>query len=109
MLYFKGLRKNRAIDGPIISPVDLNTSKTLESLLNCKNRDYYSEVIHSEKLWVLKNYVEAEHGGIKCFETITYTTHGDFTFLDNVPQLVERYGFLVIDVLQLEHICFNLF
>ena len=27
---------------------------------------------------------------IRCNESITYTTHGDFTFLDNLEPLLER-------------------
>lgn len=40
--------------------------------------------------WVLKNYIRAEHEELRCFETLTYTTHSDFTFLDNLIPLLER-------------------
>ncbi|OWR48595.1 N-acetyl lactosaminide beta-1,3-N-acetyl glucosaminyl transferase [Danaus plexippus plexippus] len=41
--------------------------------------------------WVLKNFVRADHGFIMCHESITYTTHAGFEFLDNVQPLVERW------------------
>lgn len=37
------------------------------------------------------NYVQANHGRLHCDETITYTTHGDFRFLDNLVPLLERW------------------
>ena len=42
------------------------------------------------KYWVLYNYVRARKY-FNCNQTITYTTHGDFTFLDNLEPLLERY------------------
>lgn len=40
---------------------------------------------------MLKNYIRASHGPLRCFETITYTTHADYTFLDNLIPLLERW------------------
>ncbi|XP_042868945.1 beta-1,4-glucuronyltransferase 1-like isoform X1 [Penaeus japonicus] len=40
--------------------------------------------------WVLYNYVPADTQP-GCNESVTYTTHADFTFLDNVVPLVERW------------------
>ena len=40
--------------------------------------------------WVLYNYVRAEKH-FNCNESITYTTHGDFTFMDNLEPLLERW------------------
>ena len=42
------------------------------------------------KYWVLYNYIQAEKQ-FNCNESITYTTHGDFTFLDNLEPLLERW------------------
>ena len=42
------------------------------------------------KYWVLYNYVRAEKL-FNCNETITYTTHGDFSFLDNLEPLLARW------------------
>lgn len=35
--------------------------------------------------------MSATHGNISCHETITYTTNGDFTFLDNLIPLLDRW------------------
>ena len=42
------------------------------------------------KYWVLYNYVRAEKV-FNCNESMTYTTHGDFSFLDNLEPLLERW------------------
>lgn len=40
--------------------------------------------------WVLYNYVQAEKK-FRCHETITYTTHADYSFMDNLLPLLERW------------------
>ena len=40
--------------------------------------------------WILYNYIRAERK-FNCNESITYTTHGDFTFMDNLEPLLERW------------------
>jgi len=40
--------------------------------------------------WVLYNYVRAEKV-FGDFDSVTYTTHSDFTFLDNLEPLLERW------------------
>lgn len=42
------------------------------------------------KYWVLYNYVRAEKV-FNCNESLTYTTHGDFSFLDNLEPLLARW------------------
>ena len=71
-----------------ISENDFETR--LKSLLNCNVRDYKPDIGQRGDFWVLKNYIKAEHGELKCHETITYTTHADYSFLDNLPPLMER-------------------
>lgn len=41
--------------------------------------------------WVLNNYIQADERGYRCNDSVTYTTHGDVTFLDNVVPLVRRW------------------
>lgn len=65
-------------------------SSIFRSLINCHNRGYLSETGQRGDFWVLKNYIRADHGELRCFETITYTTHADYTFLDNLIPLLER-------------------
>lgn len=40
--------------------------------------------------WVLYNYVSM-NSPMHCWESVTYTTHADFTFLDNLEPLLERW------------------
>ncbi|XP_041973730.1 beta-1,4-glucuronyltransferase 1 [Aricia agestis] len=63
----------------------------LRSLLACNDRDMLPVTTQRGEFWVLKNYVRADHGFIQCHESITYTTHAGFEFLDNVQPLVERW------------------
>lgn len=67
-----------------------STLLRLRSLLACNEKDFLPETVQRGDFWVLKNYVRADHGTVLCHETITYTTHAGFEFLDNVLPLVER-------------------
>ncbi|KAM3966501.1 LOW QUALITY PROTEIN: beta-1,4-glucuronyltransferase 1 [Aphomia sociella] len=67
------------------------TLARLRSLLSCNEKDFLPEYYQRGEFWVLKNYVRADHGIILCHESITYTTHAGFEFLDNVQPLVERW------------------
>lgn len=40
--------------------------------------------------WILKNYIVANKV-FQCHESVTYTTHVDFTFLDNLEPLLLRW------------------
>lgn len=60
------------------------------SILKCHDREYEPYISQRGDFWVLKNFVRAEHGELKCHETVTYTTHADYSFLDNLPPLLER-------------------
>lgn len=66
------------------------TLARLGSLLACTGREFLSQTMQRGEYWVLKNYVRADHGMVQCQESITYTTHAGFEFLDNVLPLVER-------------------
>lgn len=63
----------------------------LRTLLACNDKDMLPQTVQRGEYWVLKNYVRADHGFIQCHESITYTTHAGFEFLDNVQPLVERW------------------
>ena len=43
-----------------------------------------------QNFWVMRNLVVGDKA-FNCNETMTYTTHGDFTFLDNLEPLLERW------------------
>lgn len=40
---------------------------------------------------MLENYIVAERTSVACSESITYTTHTDYTFLDNLVTVVDRW------------------
>lgn len=66
------------------------TLARLRVLLACNDKDFLPQTHQRGEYWVLKNYVRADHGNIMCHESVTYTTHAGFEFLDNVLPLVER-------------------
>lgn len=60
-------------------------------MIHCHDKEYEPQTVQRGDFWVLKNYVRADHGELRCFESVTYTTHADYTFLDNLIPLLERY------------------
>ncbi len=65
-----------------VFPVDLE--------IDCKDRERRFSYTQRGSYWVLNHYVPGETV-YRCNESITYTTHGDVSFLDNVIPLVERW------------------
>jgi hypothetical protein len=63
---------------------------TLRQLLGCSEREAAPRYGQRGDYWVLYNYVQAEERA-GCADAITYTTHGDHTFLDNLAPLLERW------------------
>jgi len=63
---------------------------TLRQLLGCVERESAPRYGQRGDYWVLYNYVQAEERP-GCADAITYTTHGDHTFLDNLVPLLERW------------------
>lgn len=63
----------------------------LKKLLNCKNKLLYKEKLQYSDYWLMKNYITGlQSYQIGCAESITYTTHGDFTFISHLPKVVKR-------------------
>jgi len=56
----------------------------------CFDREQTSRTAQRGDFWVLYNYVRASRT-FRCGESITYTTHADYSFLDNLEPLVERW------------------
>merc|ERR1719494_554897 len=62
----------------------------LSPALSCYNTDQkFSQGLRGDH-WVLYNYIKAEKR-FQCNESITYTTHGGFEFLDNLEPLLQRW------------------
>lgn len=70
--------------------LDVATLESLRNVLNCQDKSFEPSTRQRGEFWVLHNFVRAEHGPLGCHETITYTTHGDFTFMDNLVPLLEK-------------------
>ncbi|XP_020806976.1 beta-1,4-glucuronyltransferase 1 isoform X1 [Drosophila serrata] len=83
---------NTQAEGYIVTGDEKELEERVRSLINCFDHDYHQQTLQRGDFWVLQNYVRAEHGEIKCHESITYTTHADYTFLDNLVPLLERWN-----------------
>lgn len=59
-------------------------------LTNCKDKSFEPRIYRRGDYWVLENYFRASHGEIQCSESVTYVTHGDYTFLSNMIPVLER-------------------
>lgn len=81
---------NTQSDGYIVTGDEKELDERVRTLLNCFEHDYNQQTLQRGDFWVLQNYVRAEHGELRCHESITYTTHADYTFLDNLVPLLER-------------------
>lgn len=62
----------------------------VRTITNCLDRPVVPKTQQRGDYWVLYNYVRAEKGH-KCHESVTYTTHGDYSFLDNLVPLLEKW------------------
>lgn len=76
------------------SAVAANTGATpevrpLRELLGCQDKSNRRRIAQRGDYWVMYNYVPARRW-FRCDESITYTTHADFTFLDNLEPLLNR-------------------
>ncbi|KAH8234020.1 hypothetical protein KR032_010952 [Drosophila birchii] len=72
--------------------MDLNWSvQKLKRFVNCEDKEYKSSERISRQYWILENYIMADHGPLSCYANITYTTHADYRFLDNVVPLLQRW------------------
>lgn len=65
-------------------------SFSISNSMECFNKQLNFSQSMRSKYWVLYNYIRAEKQ-FNCNESITYTTHGDCTFLDNLEPLLERW------------------
>lgn len=83
-----------APSAPVIEYTDSSiaaaTLKKIKDLTDCIDRPLDTYYQQRGDFWVLYNYVRAERR-YHCHESITYTTQSDFTFLDNLEILVDRW------------------
>lgn len=72
------------------SSTEADTPRTLQDVIPCRDRDRVSHIAQRGDYWVLYNYIPASRQ-FHCWESITYTTHADYTFLDNLETLLDRW------------------
>ncbi|XP_012253233.1 beta-1,4-glucuronyltransferase 1 [Athalia rosae] len=63
---------------------------TLEEAIPCNDKSTAPKTAQRGEYWVLYNYIPMSTQ-VKCWESVTYTTHADYTFLDNLIPLIERW------------------
>lgn len=81
-------------------PLDSLERKMYPDLRECTTRPLRPFYQQRGDYWVLENYIPAVMS-FRCDESITYTTHGDYTFLDNLDPLTSRWqvrGLIVVVV-----------
>ncbi|XP_043289778.1 beta-1,4-glucuronyltransferase 1 [Venturia canescens] len=66
-------------------------SKALtKEAIRCNEKSSEPRTAQRGDYWVLYNYVPMSMN-VRCWESVTYATHGDYTFLDNLEPLLERW------------------
>jgi hypothetical protein len=64
--------------------------KILEDVVKCHDKSTDPRTAQRSDFWVLYNYIPATRK-FRCHESVTYTTHADYTFLDNLVPLLQRW------------------
>ncbi|KAK6636670.1 hypothetical protein RUM43_010332 [Polyplax serrata] len=75
---------------PSVSSGGSPIKRTLEDVIKCHDSKQSRRTHQRGEFWVLYNYILSSRT-FRCFETVTYTTHSDYTFLDNLEPLLERW------------------
>ncbi|XP_017763130.1 PREDICTED: beta-1,4-glucuronyltransferase 1 isoform X2 [Eufriesea mexicana] len=70
---------------PVIYP-----TMSLKEAVPCNEKSMEPRRAQRGDYWVLYNYVPMSMA-VRCWESVTYTTHADYTFLDNLEPLLERW------------------
>lgn len=65
-------------------------------LTGCRDKDFIPKILQHGEYTVLQNYIRADHGEIGCGESVTYVSHGDVQFIDNLIPVLERLQFKII-------------
>lgn len=77
--------------GVNVTSSDLLKSKpSLQDVIQCNDVTPTFSTAQRGDYWVLYNYIMAEKK-FHCWESITYTSHADHTFLDNLVPVLDRW------------------
>ncbi|CAL4166538.1 unnamed protein product, partial [Meganyctiphanes norvegica] len=71
-------------------PLDSQERKMYPDLRECTTKPIRTFYQQRGEYWILENYIPAALS-FRCDESITYTTHADYTFLDNLDPLTSRW------------------
>lgn len=83
--------KSNVVPPPTSSPAPPPTvAERVKQITQCLDRTMVPRTQQRGDYWVLYNYIRAQ-SRYKCEDTITYTTHADYSFLDNLVPLLERW------------------
>lgn len=70
--------------------IPLDVLSRVYDVANCKRRPQRHPFAQRGGFWILNDYVKARRT-FRCYESVTYATHGDFGYLDNLAFLAERW------------------
>lgn len=68
----------------------VQSTMSLNEAVQCNEKSLEPRRAQRGDYWVLYNYVPMSIA-VRCWESVTYTTHADYTFLDNLEPLLERW------------------
>ncbi|XP_033365234.1 beta-1,4-glucuronyltransferase 1 [Bombus vosnesenskii] len=68
----------------------VQSAMSLNEAVQCNEKSLEPRRAQRGDYWVLYNYVPMSIA-VRCWESVTYTTHADYTFLDNLEPLLERW------------------
>ena len=77
---------NSVLENQTLHPQDEKVANPIQ----CLEKDMKPRKAMRGQYWVFYNYIPAQMN-FKCNSTITYTTHCDHTFLDNLEALLKRW------------------
>ncbi|XP_043472898.1 beta-1,4-glucuronyltransferase 1-like [Leptopilina heterotoma] len=66
------------------------SSSSLEEAIPCREKSMEPRISQRGDYWVLYNYVPMNMF-VHCWESVTYSTHADYTFFDNLEPLLDRW------------------
>ncbi|KAG7308696.1 hypothetical protein JYU34_005918 [Plutella xylostella] len=75
----------RSVEAPTKSSIN-----RLQSVVPCHDRDPVARTRQHGDYWVLENFFQADRP-VKCYETVTFTTHATYDYLGNIKPLVKRW------------------
>ena len=80
------MNNNNAANSESTEQTNLSESR----IVDCQDRDKRFSYSQRGSYWILNHYIPSERN-YHCDESVTYTTHGDVSFLDNIVPLARRW------------------